>query len=143
MPLHRISSDRPNDYAKGVDDVMISTRTACSFSLSSFLNRPTTLPSQCFVARNAQNDKGLMSICTKLVVQMNAKLGGEPWTVLIPLKVKTDGCRIRCVSLRKRKGSSVGAMVATTSASYAKYFSTVSHHSSRDELSDRLRAAIL
>lgn len=45
------------------------------------------VPSQCFVVKNAFNDRGLMSICTKLVVQMNAKLGGEPWTVSIPLRV--------------------------------------------------------
>jgi len=38
----------------------------------------------------------------------------------------------------KRKGSSVGAMVATTSESQAKYFSTVSHHSARDDLSEKV-----
>lgn len=46
------------------------------------------VPSQCFVAKNGHNDSKLMSICSKLVVQMNAKLGGEPWKVQIPLKVK-------------------------------------------------------
>ena len=30
--------------------------------------------------------KGLMSVATKVVVQMNCKLGGEPWAVKIPLK---------------------------------------------------------
>lgn len=38
----------------------------------------------------------------------------------------------------KRRGSSVGAMVATTSATQAKYFSTVSYHSSRDDLSEKM-----
>lgn len=40
----------------------------------------------------------------------------------------------------KRKGSSVGAMVATTSPSQAKYFSTVSYHTSRDDLSEKMGA---
>ena len=30
--------------------------------------------------------KGLMSVATKVVVQMNCKLGGEPWAVDIPMK---------------------------------------------------------
>lgn len=46
------------------------------------------VPSQCFVAKNAHNPKGLMSIATKVVVQVNAKLGGEPWFVQVPLKVR-------------------------------------------------------
>lgn len=38
----------------------------------------------------------------------------------------------------KRKGNSVGAMVATTSDTHAKYFSTISYHSNKDDLSDRM-----
>ena len=30
--------------------------------------------------------KGLMSVATKVAIQMNCKLGGEPWTVKIPLE---------------------------------------------------------
>ena len=30
--------------------------------------------------------KGLMSVATKVALQMNCKLGGEPWAVKIPLK---------------------------------------------------------
>ncbi|ODM95894.1 Protein piwi [Orchesella cincta] len=41
------------------------------------------VPSQCFLAKNVTS-KGLMSIATKVVVQMNAKLGGEPWTLKLP-----------------------------------------------------------
>lgn len=40
----------------------------------------------------------------------------------------------------KRKGSSVGAMVATTSESFGRYFSTVSYHQSRDDLSEKMGA---
>ena len=31
--------------------------------------------------------KGLMSVATKVALQMNCKLGGEPWAVKIPMKV--------------------------------------------------------
>jgi hypothetical protein len=39
------------------------------------------------VAKNALNPARLMSIATKVVIQMNAKLGGIPWHLQIPLKV--------------------------------------------------------
>ena len=38
----------------------------------------------------------------------------------------------------KRRGASVGAMVASTSPTWAKYFSTVSFHNDREELSSNL-----
>lgn len=38
----------------------------------------------------------------------------------------------------KRKGASVGAMVATTHETQAKYYSTVSFHNSKEELSSNL-----
>lgn len=38
----------------------------------------------------------------------------------------------------KRKGNSVGAMVATTSDTHAKYFSTISYHQNKDDLSDKM-----
>jgi len=46
-----------------------------------------SVSSQCFLSKNVTS-RGLMSIATKVVVQMNAKLGGEPWHVSIPLKVR-------------------------------------------------------
>ena len=45
------------------------------------------IPSQCFLSKNVTN-KGLMSVATKVVIQMNAKLGGEPWSCPVPVKVK-------------------------------------------------------
>ena len=38
----------------------------------------------------------------------------------------------------KRKGASVGAMVATTCDTQARYYSTVSFHNSKEELSSNL-----
>ena len=44
------------------------------------------VPSQCITATVLGKPKGLMSVATKVVIQMNCKLGGEPWAVKIPLK---------------------------------------------------------
>ena len=34
------------------------------------------------------NKKRLMSVATKVAIQMCCKLGGEPWNVAIPIKVR-------------------------------------------------------
>jgi hypothetical protein len=95
--------------------------------------------SQCFVAKNVVS-KGLMSIATKVVVQMNAKLGGEPWTIPVPLKnlmvVGFDVYR----GARGTKGGSIGAMVSTTSPTLARYYSTTSVFNTPDELSKTMSA---
>ena len=44
------------------------------------------IPSQVMTATVLGKPKGLMSVATKVALQMNCKLGGEPWSVNIPLK---------------------------------------------------------
>jgi len=34
-----------------------------------------------------QVEKNNMSVCTKIAIQINCKLGGAPWRVVIPEKV--------------------------------------------------------
>ncbi|ODN02980.1 Piwi-like protein 1 [Orchesella cincta] len=100
------------------------------------------VPSQCFLAKNVTS-KGLMSIATKVVVQMNAKLGGEPWTLKLPLK----SCMFVGFDVyhgaKGSKGGSVGAMVATFSANFTKYFSTTSLFKNNDELCETMLADLI
>ncbi|XP_035708527.1 piwi-like protein Siwi isoform X2 [Folsomia candida] len=114
-----------------VTDIYAAVKKRCAVDFG--------IPSQCFVAKNAHNPRGLMSIATKVVVQVNAKLGGEPWFVQIPLK-KLMIVGFDVYHCGKRKGASVGAMVATTHETQAKYYSTVSFHNSKEELSSNLCA---
>ena len=44
------------------------------------------IPSQCVTSTVLNKPKGLMSVATKVALQMNCKLGGEPWAVKIPMK---------------------------------------------------------
>jgi len=44
-----------------------------------------SVPSQVVLLKNVQ--KNNFSICTKIAVQINCKLGGAPWLVTIPKKV--------------------------------------------------------
>merc|ERR1711909_253415 len=69
------------------------------------------VPSQVVTATVLSKPKGLMSVATKVAVQMNCKLGGEPWAVKIPL---TDTMVIGYDTYHdtSQKGRSVGAVVA-------------------------------
>ena len=46
-----------------------------------YLEKP--IPSQVVTATVLSKPKGLMSVATKVAIQMNAKLGGEPWAELL------------------------------------------------------------
>merc|ERR1712098_90818 len=43
------------------------------------------VPSQVVTASVLSKPKGLMSVATKVAIQMNTKLGGEPWAVKMPM----------------------------------------------------------
>ncbi|ODM95772.1 Protein aubergine, partial [Orchesella cincta] len=83
------------------------------------------IPSQCFLAKNMNNAKGLMSICTKMVIQMNAKQGGEPWGIKTPLKnIMVLGYDVHHAG-PGGGGMSIGAMTATFNETLGRCYSTV------------------
>lgn len=69
------------------------------------------IPAQVVVKRTI-NHKNVGSIASKVAIQMNAKMGGRPWMIKLPLKgLMTVGFD---VSLHPRdKSRSIGALVAT------------------------------
>jgi len=75
-----------------------------------------------------------MSICTKIAIQINCKLGGAPWFVEIPkdnmMIVGFDVCHDS-----QKKNLSFGALVATTNKTFTSYFNCVEPHQSGEEIS--------
>lgn len=50
-------------------------------------------PSQCVVSRTISKPQALMTVATKIALQMNCKMGGELWSVEIPVRLSNDcGC---------------------------------------------------
>ncbi|XP_028164126.1 piwi-like protein Siwi [Ostrinia furnacalis] len=91
------------------------------------------VPTQVVCARN-MTSKSAMSIATKVAIQINCKLGGAPWTVVIPLKtIMVVGYDV-CHDTRSKE-KSFGAFVATLNQSMSQYYSTVNAHTSGEELS--------
>ncbi|XP_016658527.1 piwi-like protein Siwi isoform X1 [Acyrthosiphon pisum] len=97
------------------------------------------VPSQ--VVSNRQIEKNNMSVCTKIAIQINCKLGGAPWRVVIPEKnmmiVGFDVCHDK-----QNKNKSYGALVATMNNSHTAYFSCVQPHESGQELSSYFAMSI-
>ncbi|XP_055525211.1 protein aubergine-like [Wyeomyia smithii] len=84
------------------------------------------------------NTRNLMSVATKVAIQLNCKLGGIPWMVQNPIPwvmvIGYDACHDT-----KDRSKTFGALVATMYAknhALPKYFSTVNRHSSGEELSN-------
>merc|ERR1719341_2140852 len=100
------------------------------------------VPSQVVTATVLSKPKGLMSVATKVAVQMNCKLGGEPWAVKIPL---TDTMVIGYDTYHdtSQKGRSVGAVVASMNSTFTKYLSVANLHTNpAQELNDNMCPAI-
>jgi aubergine-like protein len=96
----------------------------------------------------------LMSIATKIGIQINAKLGGEIWGVHIPTKtlmvIGMDSYHGNEYALfllfvkysieldSKRRGASVGAFVASTNPTLTRFYSRVIYQRTAQELMDGL-----
>jgi len=48
-----------------------------------YLEKLFLVPSQVVLLKNINNSNN-MSVCTKIAIQINCKLGGAPWRVVIP-----------------------------------------------------------
>lgn len=91
------------------------------------------------------NVRTLMSVATKVAIQVNCKLGGIPWILKNPLtSIMVIGFDV-CHDTRD-KSKSYGALVASmygAGCRHPKYFSTVNHHSNGEELSNFMALNII
>ncbi|KAG8325295.1 hypothetical protein J6590_071085 [Homalodisca vitripennis] len=91
---------------------------------------------QVLLAKNL-NKEGVMSIATKVAIQMNCKIGGAPWSMQMPLGGHTVVGFDVCHDARS-KGKSYGDIVASLNEAMTHYFSAVSHHTTGEESSNDL-----
>lgn len=98
------------------------------------------VPSQVVTRKNidARNGSKLLSVATKVAIQIGTKIGGIPWMVDIKLSnamfIGYDVCHDT-----RDKSRSYGAVVATMDMKLStKFFSAVSAHVNGEELSNNL-----
>uniref|UniRef100_A0A672KXK3 Piwi-like protein 1 n=1 Tax=Sinocyclocheilus grahami TaxID=75366 RepID=A0A672KXK3_SINGR len=74
-------------------------------------------PSQCVVSRTISKPQALMTVATKIALQMNCKMGGELWSVEIPLRqlmIVGIDCYHDTAAGKRSIGALVGTMVTLT-----------------------------
>jgi len=93
--------------------------------------------SQCVLSKTLAKEKVVMSACTKIVMQMNVKLGGQLWAVDIPMKnAMVVGMDVYHDSLQK--GTSVVGVIASINNEMTRYYSRVIFQRTSQELVDSL-----
>ena len=76
--------------------VCVCARTlvhVCCFSIGGFIvtiHITIPVPSQVIVARTLNKKNAMMSVTTKVAMQLNCKLGGELWALEIPVSPISD-----------------------------------------------------
>lgn len=146
--VHTIRDDRPGTYSETLERILSKKTPQLVFCVVSNnrSDRYSAIKKKCCVDRpipsqvcvfKTMTHKNIMSIATKIAIQMSCKLGGAPWCVDIPLDgmmvVGFDVCHDTTV-----KTKDFGAMVATLDKRMTRYFSAVNAHANGDELSNDL-----
>ncbi|XP_072746220.1 piwi-like protein Siwi [Anoplolepis gracilipes] len=146
--IRTIRDDRPNTYSDTLERILSKSTPQLVFCVVSNnrSDRYSAIKKKCCVDRPVPSQvctikimthRNIMSIATKIAIQMNCKLGGAPWSVDIPMDglmiIGFDVCHDTTV-----KSKAFGAIVATLDKRMTKYYSAVSAHSNGDELSNDL-----
>ena len=94
-----VSSPRTPDYKKALDKVLdkgvrmvvvvIPNNKSDAYAMvkkTCLIQKPTSSQVVTATVLKKWVPKGIQSVATKIAIQMACKLGGEPWTVPIPVK---------------------------------------------------------
>ncbi|XP_071789596.1 piwi-like protein 1 [Asterias amurensis] len=147
-----LRDDRSETYVNGIRNNLTSSTQLVVCVLSSnrkdrydaikkFCCNESPVPSQCIVSRTLSKKQMLMSVCTKICMQINCKLGGELWAVEMPLSsMMVVG--IDSYHDSSSKGRSVGGFVATMNKTLTRYYSRCTFQHSGQELIDGLKVCM-
>jgi len=102
-----------------------------------FLDNSYKIPSQCVLIQTIRDLEKQVAVATKVAMQMNCKLGGEPWmvkqqcanTVIIGIDTYHD---------TDRKGRNITGFVSSLNKNCTQWYSQVCFQSSKQEISDGL-----
>ncbi|KAJ8408576.1 hypothetical protein AAFF_G00252110, partial [Aldrovandia affinis] len=98
-------------------------------------------PSQCVLARTLSRPQNLMTIATKIALQMNCKMGGALWQVEIPLDLLMV-VGIDCYHDISAGRRSIGALVASLNRNMTQWYSKCVLQSRGQEIMDGLKGAL-
>ncbi|KAI1900832.1 hypothetical protein AGOR_G00053920 [Albula goreensis] len=100
------------------------------------------VPSQAINVRTISQPQKLRSIAQKILLQMNCKLGGELWTVNVPLKqLMVIGVDVHHDTSKKNR--SVMGFVASLNSSLTRWYSRVTFQMPNEEIISGFRVCLL
>ncbi|KFV63354.1 Piwi-like 1 [Dryobates pubescens] len=121
--------------------VLSSSRKDKYDAIKKYLCTDCPIPSQCVLARTLSKPQTAMAVATKIALQMNCKMGGELWTVEIPLKqVMIVG--IDCYHDTLAGKQSIAGFVASMNQTLTRWFSRCAVQTRGQELVDGLKACL-
>jgi len=121
-----MQNDRPNNYSDKLDEILVMDPNLIfivvpnnSGDRYATIKKKTccqrAVPTQVVVQKTMMSKKGkagLMSIATKIMIQINCKLGGAPWMIKFPIggvmTVGFDVTRSKCG--KKAYGAFIGKL---------------------------------
>uniref|UniRef100_A0A8C6X315 Piwi like RNA-mediated silencing 4 n=1 Tax=Naja naja TaxID=35670 RepID=A0A8C6X315_NAJNA len=113
MSFVKVLQQHVNPELQLVLCILSSNKKDCYDSVKKFLSLHQPIPSQCVHVRTLSKQGMMMSVATKIAMQIICKLGGELWAVEIPLKsLMVVGIDVSKDTLTK--GNSVVGFVAIT-----------------------------
>ncbi|KAM8887213.1 piwi-like protein 2 isoform 2-T2 [Spinachia spinachia] len=100
------------------------------------------IPSQAINVRTISKQQRLRSVAQKVLLQMNSKLGGELWTVNVPLKqLMVVGVDVHHDTSKAHQ--SVMGFVASVNSSLTRWYSRVTFQTPNEELINGFRVCLL
>ena len=98
------------------------------------------VPSQVIISKTIQNEKSLRSVCQKIILQINCKLGGELWYLKIPItKLMVVG--IDVYHQKEKKYKSIAGFVSSLNKEQTRWYSKVCFQMVGQELVDQMKIA--
>ncbi|CAB3989275.1 piwi 1 [Paramuricea clavata] len=137
----RTMQEKMTDSVRMVTCILPTNRKDRYDAIKKFCCVSRPVSSQVIVARTLSKKQMLMSVCTKIGIQLNCKLGGEVWAVDIPLKnLMVIG--IDCYHDSVSKGKSISGFVASTNQTLTKYYSRCTSQHTGQELVDGIKVCV-
>ncbi|KAK8723752.1 hypothetical protein OTU49_011539, partial [Cherax quadricarinatus] len=96
---------------------------------------------QMVLAKSLQNKTRMLSIISKIAMQINCKLGGEVWNIQIPFQ-NTMVVGYDAYHDSVHRGASWGAVVASFNTNLTRYYGQVTRHANHEELTANFCASI-
>ncbi|KAM8760023.1 piwi-like protein 2 isoform 1-T2 [Acanthopagrus schlegelii] len=122
--------------------IMVGNRDDLYSAIKKLCCVKSPIPSQAINVRTIAKPQKLRSIAQKILLQMNSKLGGELWTVSVPLKhLMVVGVDVHHDTSKVHQ--SVMGFVASVNSSLTRWYSRVTFQTPNEELINGFRICFL